>query len=285
METQIIELEFRKDKDNKTILTNSENINKIVKWILPIIENNEGWGTKDLVRDNFLKNPQKYQDDIDATLWNNVHILTLGGEPAALLEYSKHYFSDQTIQRHKTLTDLFQARNFDEPSSLLGKKFDPQLAEEVQEFIRKKPIYTNLGLVLRPNLQGKKTGISEKMYAIVNDGIAFGWTSNPIIVRQWRKAFKKMVFFPAYGEFPNNVQEWSVCLYVYADWITHEKDQIADLEFGTMRSPYFVNDRGEEYIKLAKTISEASKITHLDEKRLRYVLSQKSCAAAIVSWN
>jgi len=55
--------------------------------------------------------------------------------------------------------------------------------------------------------------------------------------------------------------------------------------FTSLRSPYFVEDRGEEYIKLAKLMSEAKKIAALDEKRLQYVLSQKSCAATIISWN
>jgi len=60
---------------------------------------------------------------------------------------------------------------------------------------------------------------------------------------------------------------------------------VSGLEFGAKRSIYFIKDRGDEYLKLAMEMRDAKKITELDEKRLRYCLSQKSCAGAIISWN
>lgn len=283
MDIQI--LEFKKDSDNKTLLDDKENIEKLSRWVLPIIEKNIGWGTGDLTKKEFLTNPSKFQDAIDATVWNNVHVLHKDGDPLALFEYSKTYIEDEGKKRNKILQELLNGLHLDTFEKLIGKSFDKSQLDDIRMFFRQKPIYTSYGIVLKPEIQGKNLGIPEKLYELVADGILFGWTSNPVIVRLHRKFFGSTLFFPSYGEFPIQPEEWAICLYVYADRLTQDINSIAELEFGTMYSPYFVENRGDEFIKIAEVMKNQNKITKLDEKRIKYVLSKKSCAGAIVSWN
>lgn len=279
-------LDFKKGEENRTLLDDQENIEKLQRWVMPIIERNEGWGTGELTPEEFEKHPEKFQDHIDATTWGNVHVLLEGGEPVALLEFGKTRVSDMQKKKHRLLAELLKGEGIEEFERAVRKKLERERLEEMGAFLSTREIYTGIGVVLRPDLQGKKSGLSEKLYNIVADGICLGWTSNPVIVRQRRKIFRRTLYFPPWEEFPNGVEEWAACLYVYLYRLDPGvKDEVEGFEFGTMSSTHFVESRGGEYLKMAEAMRNEGKISELDEKRIKYVLGRKCCAAAIVSWN
>ncbi len=281
---KIIKVDFRKDENNKLILKDQKNIDKLLKYVFPIIEKNEGWDSSDLTKESFLNDPDKYQDTIDATVWKNVHILLENEKPVGLLEFGKTTITQDT-KEHKILHSLLNGEGLKEFNVFINKELDVGKLSLIKSFLGNKPIYTGVGVVLKPNLQNKKSGYAEKLYEIISDGLVFGWTSNPIIVRKRRTLYQNTLFFPSFDEFPNSVEEWAVCLYVYAYVIPQKKDAYGNLLSGTMYSPYFAAERGNKYLEISKTMKKDNKITQNDEKRIKYVLSKKACAGAIVSWN
>lgn len=288
MMAEIVKVDFRKGTENQTLLGDPENIQKLVQWVLPIIEKNEGWGTGDLTKESFLQSPRRYQEAIDATVYNNVHILVEDNKPIALIEFDKKMFPDRSEELHRTLKGFLQEwdqRVFREFNTLMRTRVNVSDLPNMQAFLQSKPIYTFVGVVLSPELQNKKTGISEMLYQLISDGIVLGYTSNPVIVRQRHKLFNNTLFFPSFDEFPRTIEEWAICLYVYADRIADEEKNYKGLELGALYSEAFVENRGHGYIQLANEMKNAGKITELDEKRIQYVLSRTSCASAIVSWN
>lgn len=91
---QILNLNFKKDKNRKTILTDKDNLDNLNKWILPVIVGNEGWGTGELTFEEFHKNPKKFQDHIDATVWDNVHVFLDESGAVGILEFTKSNLGD-----------------------------------------------------------------------------------------------------------------------------------------------------------------------------------------------
>ena len=152
---------FNKDGNNKTILDDPINIEKLVKYVLPIIERNEGWGSGDLTTKMFLDDPKKYQGEVDGTVWKNVHILMEGGEPIGLLEFSRTTIDDTKKERHKILNELLAGESLNEFNKLIGSDIEPTMLPQIREFLLSKPIYTAVGVVLKPSLQNKKTGYAE----------------------------------------------------------------------------------------------------------------------------
>lgn len=282
----IVRIDFKKTEKNKTILNDRENLEKIEKWILPIIEKNKGWGTGNLTKDEFFTNPEKFQDAIDATVWGEVMVVVEDKQPVGLLEFTRKRASDIPGKKQKLLVGLLAGIGLDAFEKCVGKKMDREILPEIKKFLNSKVIYTNIGIVLIPSKQGKKTGLSEKLYKLLTSGIVLGWTSNPVVVRQRQKTFDHTLVFPPYGEFPNTVEEWAMCLYVYLYTACPGKgDSVEGLEFGAMKSIYYVENRGKKYIDIAKKMEKENKISKLDGKRLNYALIRKSCAVAVVSWN
>jgi hypothetical protein len=255
---------------------NSENLNKLTKWVLPIIEKNDGWGTGTLTREDFFANPIKYQHDIEGTVQGVVYVLEDDGMPCALLEYEVGKVFDE---------NLFANDKRKEFEFLVGKTFDKGLVSEVKKFLESRTIFTGIGLVTRVDLQGQKKGYVEELYKITNKGINFGWTSNPIVVRMRRKMFENTLYFPPMGEYPNTLAEWAICWYVYADRVSDTEGKYEGFDLGVSQSSYFVEKRGEEYKQIARSMLAEGKISQLDSKRISLVLERPSCAAAIVSWN
>jgi hypothetical protein len=285
---EVIKLDFKKTLDLKTDLKNKGNLENLYKYVFPIIERNEGWGTGSLTVEEFEKDPGKFQDDIDATVWDNVHILLEKDEPIALLEFEETEISDTSKSYHKILIDLLENpadtrwRILRERGWLIPDKTDLSL---IKSYLISKSIYLSIGIVIKPELQGKKTGISESLYKIISDGINFGWTSNPIIVRQRRKLFKNTLYFPLFNENPKTLEELAIRVYVYAYILSHKEEEYKGLELGALYSDYFVAQRGDEYIQIAREMAIRDKILPEDLHRIEYILNRRKCAGAIVSWN
>ncbi len=277
MDTRIMRITFNKDSSNRTILSDKSNLEKIRSYILPIIEMNLGWGTFNLTETKFNEKPDKYQDDIDASTWDNVHILLIDDKPVGMLEYSR-------VKVPKIL-DSLSSDNLLDIGDRIGLKLSFEDVNPALEFLKSKPIYSSIGIVLKSEFQGRKSGYANILYQILSDGINFGWTSNPLIVRLKRKLYTHTLYFPLFDELPNSKEYLAMCLLLWADLKTKDRNDTSGLLFGTMHSKYFVEDRGEEYLNIADRMEEMGKISYLDNKRIKYVLSMKRCAGAIFSWN
>lgn len=278
-------IDFKKDITGKTILTDLSEIQKICKWVLPIIENNEGWGTGHLTKEKFLDNPELFQNEIDSTVTGETFIMMDSDNPIALIEFKKKVFPDTSELVHRLLVDLLSGTGINALNKLINEPFPQQKLPEIERYLYKKPLYSYVGVVIKPELQNKKLGISEQLYGVLADGLVLGYTSNPIVVRKRKSLFTNTLYFPLLNQKITSLEEWAACLYVYADRLESPEESSLDLPLGTLISEQFVEDRGEEAIQIAQIMANKSKITALDLKRIQFVLSKKFCAGAIVSWN
>lgn len=222
--------------DGKSVdLDNKENRETIEKFVLPIIENNVGWDTEYINKENiWTLDKEKLQNAIDATFGSDdkckVWIYLKDGEPVG----------------------LFQAR-------VDGN------------------IMSGYGIVIRPDLQGKKTGIADELYKLAEGHTLFGWTSNPAIVAKHRK-LGRTVFFPTneYDEFSKELVQKSL-----NDW---ENDSWKKLKFGVAQSEYFNEKRGDEYLELNDKLFAEGKIIESDHEGLKYIISLLQAEGAIITF-
>ncbi len=277
-------IDFEHDASGKTILTDTETVQKLCKWVLPIIEKNEGWGTGHLTLEKFLHSPSLFQNEIDSTVTGETFVMLDNEKPIALIEYKKKVFPDHSELVHRLLTDLLSGLKLTELSQLMSVPFPHEQLKEIEQFLYHKPLYSYVGVVIKPELQNKKLGISEQLYGVLSDGLVLGYTSNPIVVRKRKSLFTNTLYFPLLDQKLTTSEEWAACLYVYADRLESPVESSTDMPLGALISEQFVEDRGEETIHIGKEMARTNKISQLDLQRIQFVLSKKFCAGAIVSW-
>mgnify|MGYP001562752854 CR=1 FL=1 len=138
-------------------------------------------------------------------------------------------------------------------------------------------IMSGYGIVIRPDLQGKKTGIADELYKLAEGYTLFGWTSNPAIVAKHRK-LGRTVFFPTndYDEFSKDLVQKSL-----DDW---ENESWKKLKFGVAQSEYFNEKRGDEYLELNDKLFAEGKINESDHEGLKYIIGLHQAEGAIVTF-
>ena len=294
---EIIKLDFKKTSDNidsanygHIDLSDTQNINKIIKYILPIISQNEGWDTADITPERFKEKPFKYQEAIDASLFANVHIaLNKIGEPLGLIE-----FLEETINKPLSAIRMNNLKNLitskDHWNDLINthcvsNKLLDKYFKDLENYFKNKYIYSEIGITVKPDLQGKQSGVSEELYKVLKKGIIFGWTSNPLLLTQWKKNFENVIFFPLVGEEYFSLEYLVSLALLYADLLTYEKDRWESYEFGTLNSPYFVSKRSSDYLDISQVLVTKKKISKKDKERIEYCLNKKSLQGAIFAFN
>lgn len=284
---EIIPLAFVKTPEGQTDLANASNLELLYKYIFPIIVQNEGWDTANLTISAFENDPQQFQQEITLSTWDNVHVAVMDGEPIGLLEYEKDMIETGTYQSIPVMREILNNENhplwkvaYDKSNSDYKPNFN-----ELKDFLYKTPLYHEIGITIAPKYQGKKTGVTEKLYSKFDDGISFGWTSNPIIVKQQREIRSEILCYPLFGEKVDTPKKFGMHLHVVADLSTHPQEKVDPYEFGVMSSEYFVSDRGEKYKELAKQMNAAGKFSNQDLARILYVLQFKKVQAAIIRMN
>ncbi len=291
--TEIVKLDFKKintSTDTTSLshidLGDQDNLKKIQKYVLPIIAENEGWGTADLTVEAFTKNPEKFQIDIDATLVGNVHILLDQESPVALLEYLIQTIDAPILNKRmsnlKRLTEDRSAWNYLLSKHIVENSAFNALFPKLRYYLNGKKICSEIGVVVRPDLQGQRKGYSQSLYELLPNGILFGWTSNPLIVSLRRKYFSKVLYFPLYEEKVQDLEGLSCLAILYADLLTYEESKWKSLKFGALNSPYFVKKRDSKYLELVDRLYESQKINKLDVERLKYLIKLDSVQGAIV---
>jgi hypothetical protein len=271
-------------------LSDSQNLEKITKYILPIITQNEGWDTTDITPKRFKENPFHYQEAIDASLFANVHVaLSDSGEPLGLIEYLEETIEDPlSIERMNNLKKLLTSRDewrFIIDSHVISEKFLDKHFRNLTDFFREKYIYSEIGLTVKPSLQGKRSGVSEELYKTLKKGILFGWTNNPILLSQWKKTFENVIFFPMFGEEYTSLEYLACLALLYADLLTYDKDRWQKYEFGALSSTYFVTKRSKEYLEITQNLITKNKISEKDGERIRYCIDRESVQGAVFAFN
>nr|HVX93121.1 hypothetical protein [Candidatus Dojkabacteria bacterium] len=156
---------------------------------------------------------------------------------------------------------------------------------QLEDYLSSKTIYSEIGIVVRPDLQGKGSGATKELYNLLSNGIIFAWTSNPLYLAQCYKYFNNVQYFPLFEDRITTLEGLANLSVLYGDLLTYKPDRTENLEFGALRSEYFVTERGNEYLDLAKSLVESKKISQLDEKRIQYCIQQKGVQGAIIATN
>ena len=294
---KILKLDFKKTEETidsanygHVDLSNKENLKNIEQYILPIIAKNEGWGTKELTIEGFKQNPFQYQEDLDASLFANVTIaLDDNDKPVGLLEYLKETLeSPVSVKRMQYINEIVHNREMWETlisREIVDKEIVDGYFPELKDYLKNKNIYSEIGIVVKPELQGKKSGVTEILYEVFSDGIVFGWTSNPLYIAQCHKYFKKTIYFPLFEERITDLEGIATLAILYGDLLTYNEDRLLGLKFGAIKSPYFVSSRDNYYLELAKSLVNAKKITELDKKRIKYCIDNKFVQSAVFAFS
>lgn len=286
---EIIKLAFKKN-GYKVDLTDSRNLELIRKYVVPVISNNPDWGTPHFTMEHFDKNPLEFQIIIDSTIVDNVHVAIESGQPIAIFEYNRFSFDQNPYNRIKYL----KKHVIDNMSDRIVKKIQQttkltieeinKLMPETRELLLTRPLYEGIGVVVHPDYQNKSTGVAEQFYKLITDGFAFGWTSNPIIVRKRRKLYDNTLFYPLLGETIVTAGQLAAHLHIISDMAFYKLSRYSGKDFGVINSQYSV-ERDVETRALSKSMLEAEKISEIDNKRINYSLDFHMTAGAIISWN
>lgn len=293
----IIKLDFKKTNseiDSASYghidLTDNANLEKIREYILPIITKNEGWDTADVTLEKFEQDPTQFQDALDATLFANVHVaLDLDGKPAGLIEFLQESIdSPISLNRMNNLKELiYKKEKWNELIKLnvIDQNTLDANFSKLESYFKERKLYSELGIVIRADLQGKKSGVSETLYGLLENGIVFAWTNNPVVVAQWRKIFNEFIYYPLLSDERNTLEYVASLAILYADLQTYKPERWEQLKFGALNSPYFVSSRSSYYLDLAKSLKDKGKITPTDLERIEYFLSKDSVQGAIFGFN
>ncbi len=294
---EILKLDFKKTSNKidsadygHIDLLDKNNIRNIEKYILPIISKNEGWDTADVTIEGFKNDPFQYQESLDASLFANVHVaLNENGEPLGLIEFLEETTEKPlSVIRMNNLKGMITSKEKWEELLNLGvvdHKFLNKYFGNLKDYFKDKYIYSEIGVTVKPDLQGKKSGVSQYLYSVFQKGILFGWTNNPLLLAQWRNCFNNVIYFPLFEEKHDSL-EYLVCLaLLYADLLTYDKDRWIKYKFGVLYSPYFITKRSSDYLDFAKILVSKGKLTEIDEKRIQYCLKKKLVEGAIFAFN
>jgi hypothetical protein len=283
---EILKLDFTKTVDNHIDLTNTDNLASIRQYILPVMEENVGWGSGDMTAEAFEKNPAQFQDYIDNSLDDNVHVLVNNNEAVGFIEYSHLPY---LTSEHETVTILrsvmsdYGDRRWEDIVRTANITKLPDM-NEAKSFLQSKPFYYGFGIVLANKFQGKLTSYSKMLYDVVGNGIVSGFTSNPVIVRKRKQVFQSTYYYPLFGEAMDTPEKFACHLYAWADIARHSYNESASFQFGVRQVSHFVN-RGVEYVALAQHMYSKAKLTKHDLKKVLYTLNTPFTAGTIISHN
>ncbi len=292
MNIKLIELKFDRDTTGKLPFT-PENLEKLNKYVIPIIAKNRGWATEELTHENFNKDPEKWRDDIDATIEADpnasIYIAMDGEKPVGLLEYILEDFKELAEEKFsQILWDMMKDRSSKHWDRLLKYSFmDKDIVNKyfskLQSFITSKKYYKYIGVVLIPELQGKKSGISDIMYKSMSNGILLGSTSTPQVLAKRRKLFKTTLFTPPLTQKIRTLEELAGIVIIAAMLFSKIDEPIPEEEFGIETHVGFALRDKNEYMTLAKSFFDKGKITELDYQRLDRTLNYKKGQSSVVS--
>lgn len=289
---KIIELNTHKTSDkidttsySHVDLSDPENIRLIRQYVIPVIAQNEGWDTGDLTLEKFNNDPFQFQEPLDSSLFANVRIVLDENEPVGLLEYLEETLEEpKSLERMSNLKKLISDKTewaelldigiLDKP--VLDKHFPA-----IEAYLRNRKLYSEIGITVRPDLQGKKSGIADELYKLLKDGVVFGWTNNPIIVAQWKKSFRSVEYFPLLDERIDTLEHVVNLAILYADLLTYADRIWRELEFGALDSPHFITRHGQFYIDVASKLYDKGKLSTLDLKRIQYCIQKGAIQGAI----
>lgn len=289
----IKEIFFERNDDGQVIF-NPQNIELLAKNVIPIVEKNEGWGSKDLTLEKFFGDPNSIRGEIDATVQSSnnsgVHIAYLNSHPVGLLEYIEVDIFNEEKKSDQIIVEMINNINskywkFLIDSNLLEKPILDDLHSKLLPFFKIKKYYKDIGVVLRSDLQGQKSGISDKLYEIMKPGIVFGYTSSPLVLAKRRKVFDHTYYFPFINEKGDSIESLAALALSVGALFNVEDSEWKPYKFGVRKYKHFVKRDKNEYIELSKQFLAKNKITLDDFEKLSYILDNFQTAGIVVSFS
>lgn len=292
---KIIKLNFDRE-ENGQVKFNKKNLDTLTTYVIPIIEKNDGWGTKHVTYANFNKNPENLREDINAVVGDvkgtNVYaVVDKQGKPLGLLEYLEVFYNSKYCQNSTVLKDMLTSVNcsywkhvFD--LKIVDKDFTERNLDNVKYILTKRPVIKYIGVVVKPSLQGKKSGVSDALYKKMNQqAFLFGWTSSPLVLAKRRKLFKNTLFFPLQSKI-STVEDLTAFV-IACDSIFNEnhRKSLGKLKFGVDTYKYFVDRNKKTTMGLAESLLKKGKIKEQDYKNIKYMLDYKKCQGVVISYN
>lgn len=296
-------LNIDRNNDSTVNISSSHNRELINKYILPIISRNAGWGCADIEINTFWnKSDKEVQIIIDSTLgphFDSTCWVLTDEIPAGLFQASislpgevlkpkignpldsKLGFYNSILEIISNIKSIWW--NMLKKQTRFNIEFNLALLDQAKNILGTKTLLSSTSLVIAPQFQGKGTAYTERLYGLAADSIFYGWTSNPIIIAKHYKNFTQTSYFPLLGDTIDSPLKLIGAILICADFAQNLDGEWRNLEFGASISPYNIEDRGTDYMAIAKALSSSEKITPLDCKRIEYVLTRKFCASAIIS--
>lgn len=291
MNIEIIKLDFERNSKGH-ILFNQDNMKKLNTYVIPIIKNNEGWGTGELTPQTFQENPERWREDINSTVTpsqdGEVHIYLQNNRPIGLLEYIKRSFDNVNLDFSNALKEMLKDKGSRHWKKLREYvEIDPSIFNkyfnELEDFVRSRQFYRFIGVALIPELQGKKSGISDILYKKMDNGFIFGRTSTPLVVTKRRKLFKETILFPVRSNEINSLETLSCLTVASARLLSTNPEDLSKYDFGISSHAGFVQRDKDEYMELNKSFLEKGKITETDYEKLNSILKVKKGAGVVIS--
>jgi hypothetical protein len=291
MEVQINEIVFDRDESGKVLYTD-ENLEKLVKYVVPVIEKNRGWSTEELTLEKFMEDPSEWRDEIDQTVEkypsSKVHVAVNGKDAVGLIVYVATGFESAESEFTEVLEEMVSNRDSDYWSKLHSYvKYDSELLDQhfksLQKYIFSRTFYRRVGIVVRTDLQGQETGVSDQLYRVMDNGFVFGRTSTPFAVAKRRKVFPESLMFPVSPHEISTLGTFACLTVVAARTFSLHPDSTERYSFGVItHSTFPVRDK-KKYTELNRSFLGRDKISEEDFNSFEQILNYKKAQAAIIS--
>lgn len=296
MNIEIITPDIVRHTSGSVDLGSNSNIKLINDYLLPVIEKNTGWGTGTLDNGNLWDLPMEDKQLIvdgalgpksNGTVW---FALEDGKSVGFFLShvYEPHAFVQPFDDATKTVAAMIgDAENewwkLAIRNGAVTEDFVLANLVHLNQLLSQNQLHFEYGICLTPSLQGKGTDVADQLFKQVK-GVLQGWTSNPYVVAKSRRLLKGTTYFPLFGDSINDVYGLAAVVCTCASLAGWSNESWKNLEFGVGESVYFVEERGDEYLKKSKEFANKGTITKSDTKRIEYVLSRKYLGASIVGF-
>lgn len=285
-------MDFERDPSGQVPYTD-ENIDILLKYVIPVISRNSGWATDELTEESFLDDLEYWRDTINATVLathkGQVRVALVDDKPVGLLEYIQEDFDDmEEVSVSETLWKMLESKEEKSWKKLISYGFlDESILDkyhkDLKEYVTSKKLYRGVGVVVSPELQGKKTGVSDNLYSLLKGGFVIGSTSSPIVLYMRNKIFDETLFFPLLDRNIETLPELACLLVIASRVLTKDVHTLEGFEFGVKTHPEYVLRKRSEYLALTKSFLDAGKITPEDYKRFEYMLNFERGQGGIIS--
>lgn len=295
---RIIKIKIDRNSNGTVNMDSEQNQKYILEYLLPIINYNEGWGTKDLSFDSYSKVPlPKKQFLIDSSFGETKYAVNWiylddQNEPQGLFMaklYTPTDISNPQGKVAKTLNQMIANAKSEWWKLLIDQKLVTQKLidkhlSEVFRIISTTNYYFETGIVIRPELQGKSSGVADALMSLV-DGVQLGWTNSPYFVAKCRKIYFKTLYFPVDAGAIVTSYDLASLVYVCSSLAAWSNSSWKSMKFGVAKSNYFVNHRDSGVLDVAEQMVKAGRLLEHDKINIQELIQTDFTQSAVVTFS